>query len=76
MPISIKMPNNIDEAFANIERENPHINALVDVISNPNIGAPLQAKTPETARLCWTLAVKSNTRSEGQTLDSNIRFNR
>jgi aspartyl-tRNA(Asn)/glutamyl-tRNA(Gln) amidotransferase subunit A len=61
----MQTPNTIDEAFANIERENPRINALVDIISNTNTGAVLQAKMPETARQYWTLAIKSNIAVEG-----------
>jgi aspartyl-tRNA(Asn)/glutamyl-tRNA(Gln) amidotransferase subunit A len=61
MPI----PNNIDEALANIQRENSRINALVDVISNPSTSVPLQAKMLETERQYWTLAVKSNIAVKG-----------
>jgi aspartyl-tRNA(Asn)/glutamyl-tRNA(Gln) amidotransferase subunit A len=56
----MQTPTNIDEAFANIECENPRINALLNIISNPSIGGHLEAKLPESARQCWTLAVKSN----------------
>jgi aspartyl-tRNA(Asn)/glutamyl-tRNA(Gln) amidotransferase subunit A len=61
MPIS----NNIDEAIAQIQRENPRLNALVDIISNPNAGVPLQTKMPEKARQHWTLAVKANIAVKG-----------
>ena len=56
----MQTPNTIDEAFANIERENPRINALIDVNANPNRGGHLEAVTPQKARQCWSLAVKSN----------------
>jgi aspartyl-tRNA(Asn)/glutamyl-tRNA(Gln) amidotransferase subunit A len=61
----MQTPNNIDEAFANIERENPHINALVDIISNPSTGVPFEAKMPGTASQYWTLAIKSNIAVKG-----------
>jgi aspartyl-tRNA(Asn)/glutamyl-tRNA(Gln) amidotransferase subunit A len=61
MPI----PNNINEAFANIQRENPRINALVDIILNPNTGVPFGAKMPDTALQYWTLTVKSNIAVKG-----------
>jgi aspartyl-tRNA(Asn)/glutamyl-tRNA(Gln) amidotransferase subunit A len=69
MPI----PNNIDEAIAQIQRENPRLNALVDVVTNSNRGVPLQAKRlapvrvspSKTERQCWTLAVKSNIAVDG-----------
>ena len=61
MPI----PNNIDEAFANIQRENPRINALVDVITSANAGALFEAKMPVTARQYWTLVIKSNIAVKG-----------
>ena len=61
MPI----PNNIDEAFANIQRENPRINALVDIISNPSTGELFEAKMPVTARQYWTLVIKSNIAVKG-----------
>jgi aspartyl-tRNA(Asn)/glutamyl-tRNA(Gln) amidotransferase subunit A len=61
MPI----PNNINEVFANIQRENPRINALVDIISNTNTSVPLQAKMLETECQYWTLAVKSNIAVKG-----------
>jgi aspartyl-tRNA(Asn)/glutamyl-tRNA(Gln) amidotransferase subunit A len=59
------IPDNIDDAMANIERENPRINALADVISNPNTGDLFGAKMPEMARHYWTLAVKSNIAVKG-----------
>ncbi len=61
----MQTPNTIDEAFANIERENPRINALVDVISSPNTGVSLQEKMPAKAHQCWTLAIKSNIAVKG-----------
>ena len=61
MPI----PNNIDEAFANIQRENPRINALVDIISNPSTGELFEAKMPVTARQYLTLVIKSNIAVKG-----------
>jgi aspartyl-tRNA(Asn)/glutamyl-tRNA(Gln) amidotransferase subunit A len=61
----MQTPNTIDEAFANIERENPRLNALVDITSNPNTGVPFEAKMPETAHQYWTLAIKSNIAVKG-----------
>lgn len=61
----MQTPNTIDEAFANIARKNPRINALVDVISNPNTGVLLQVKMPGNAYQYWTLAVKSNIAVKG-----------
>ena len=61
MPI----PNNIDEAFANIQRENPRLNALVNIISNPSTGELFEAKMPVTARQYWTLVIKSNIAVKG-----------
>jgi Asp-tRNA(Asn)/Glu-tRNA(Gln) amidotransferase A subunit family amidase len=61
----MRIPKNIDEAFANIQRDNPRINALINHFKNSSTGVPFEAQMPDNGRQYWALAVKSNIAVKG-----------